>query len=59
MTGQCYHCAAGDHPECYSEKCTCCGPKNKAQNKAAARLAELIAADLRKGDSIRARVTSS
>jgi hypothetical protein len=31
MTGQCYFCAAGEHHECYSLACTCCGERNREQ----------------------------
>jgi hypothetical protein len=29
MTGQCYYCAAGEHHECESLQCTCCGERNR------------------------------
>lgn len=29
MTGRCYFCSAGEHHECYSLTCTCCGERNR------------------------------
>lgn len=47
MTGRCYYCAAGEHHECFSETCTCCGERNREHKRQAAELAELIRADMR------------
>jgi len=50
MTGQCYYCAMGEHHECYSESCTCCGERNRKHNQDAKELAILIRQRLQRGD---------
>lgn len=42
MTGQCYYCAKGEHHECYSETCTCCGERNIRMQKEVDAMVEAI-----------------
>ena len=46
MTGQCYYCAANEHHECESERCTCCGEINREHNAQVRELVILLRAAL-------------
>ncbi len=53
MTGQCYFCAAGEHHDCHSTTCTCCGPRNIKHQADVDALVELIRASLEAGRKAR------
>lgn len=46
MTGYCYYCTAGDHSDCHSESCTCCGERNREHNRQVEELVILMQEDL-------------
>jgi hypothetical protein len=59
MTGQCYYCAKGEHFECDSEVCTCCGDRNLAHRLAATKLAQRIRKYLKATSAIKPRPEES
>ena len=42
MTGRCYYCTADVHEECYNERCTCCGERNRKHNEEVAKLVGIM-----------------
>jgi hypothetical protein len=50
MTGQCYNCCMGDHDECYSVTCTCCGDRNREHQMKVDVLEQMLRESLQKGN---------